>query len=170
MKNTKEITPISWVCDGVLYYSGNREYSSGHAKQRRRSTAFKFEEAYRMRRNPTPAEARMWDILKRQVMPNFPYHGFYRQCVLYGYILDFYCPKLRLAIEVDGGIHDDQKEYDRLRNSHLSRHGIEVRRFQNAMVFNDSEFVASELCRIMQEKTTPWYAKVIKYFGRLFSN
>jgi very-short-patch-repair endonuclease len=119
---TKETIPFSGVF-GVLYYGRNR-----------RSASYKFDEAYRMRHNPTPAEARMWEIIKRQVMPKFPDHIFRRQYVQYGYILDVYCPTLRLAIEVDGGIHNEQKEYDRTRDSHLSRHGIEVYRFQNAMV------------------------------------
>ena len=70
--------------------------------RRRRTAPFKYDEAYRMRYNPTPAEARMWEILKSQVMPHFPNHIFRRQQVRYGYIIDFYCQTLRLAIEVDG--------------------------------------------------------------------
>jgi very-short-patch-repair endonuclease len=133
--------------------------------RRRRSAPFKFDEAYRMRHNPTPAEARMWEILKRQIMPKFPNHIFRRQYVQYGYILDFYCPTLRLAIEVDGGIHNDQKGYDRIRERHLSRHRIDVRRVRNTDVFNNSESVAMELCQIIQDKITPWYKKVFRYFG-----
>jgi very-short-patch-repair endonuclease len=168
LKNSKEIGVLSWIVNGVLYYGGSGGYYSGRAKFRRKSAAYKFDEAYRMRHNPTPAEARMWEILKYQVMPKFPNHIFRRQYVHYGYILDFYCPTLQLAIEVDGGIHNEQREYDRTRDSHLSRHGIKVYRFQNTMVFNESEFVASELCRIIEEKTTPWFDKVIRYFGRFF--
>ena len=168
MKNSKEISVFSWIANGVLYYGRSRGYYRGRGKPYRKSAAYKFDEAYRMRHNPTPAEARMWEILKYQVMPKFPNHIFRRQYVQYGYILDFYCPTLRLAIEVDGGIHNDQKDYDRTRDSHLSRHGITVNRFQNAMVFNQSEFVASELCQIIQDKTTPWFDKVISYFGKLF--
>jgi very-short-patch-repair endonuclease len=133
--------------------------------RRHRSAPFKFDEAYRMRHNPTPAEARMWEILKHQVMPKFPNHIFRRQYVQYGYILDFYCPTLRLAIEVDGGIHNNQEGYDRMRERHLSRHRIDVRRVQNSDVFNNSEVVAMELCRIIQDKITPWYKKVFRYFG-----
>lgn len=74
----------------------------------RRTAPFKYDEAYRMRHNPTPAEARMWEILKYRVKPRFPKHFFQRQVPFYGYIIDFYCPTLRLAIEVDGGIHSEQ--------------------------------------------------------------
>jgi very-short-patch-repair endonuclease len=86
-----------------------------------------------MRNNPTSAEAAMWDILRRQVYQNFPNYIFYRQSVQYGYILDFYCPRLRLGIEVDGNVHDanEQREYDYYRDNTLARHGIEVHRYSN---------------------------------------
>lgn len=112
-----------------------------------------------MRYNPTPAEERMWEILKTQVMPKFPEHIFYRQQVKFGYILDFYCPTLRLALEVDGGIHNDQQLYDRQRERHLWRKQIDVRRVHNDAVFNKSEFVASELRKIIESKLKkPWYS------------
>lgn len=88
---------------------------------RRRSAPFKFDKACEMRHNPTPAEERMWEILKSQVMPNFPNHIFRRQWVAYGYILDFYCPILRLGLEIDGDIHDDRRGYDEERDSNLAR-------------------------------------------------
>ena len=166
MKLSKEISAFSLVPFSVLYYGGRGRYYGGRFKPRR-SAVYKFDEAYRMRQNPTPAEARMWEILKYQVMPKFPGHIFRRQYVQYGYILDFYCPTLQLAIEVDGGIHNDRKDYDRRRDSHLYSYGIDVYRFQNSVVFNDSGTVASELCRIIHEKTTPWYKKV---FGWLFGS
>lgn len=131
--------------------------------RRRRSAPFKFEKAYEMRHNPTPAEARMWEIIKAQVMPNFPNHIFYRQCVAYGYILDFYCPTLRLGLEIDGSIHDDQTRYDRQRDSNLARWGIQVLRTHNEVVFNNPQILASQLCKIIQDKMTPWYKKIFRF-------
>jgi very-short-patch-repair endonuclease len=64
---------------------------------------------------------------------------------------------------VDGGIHDDQKEYDRVRERHLARWRIDVRRVRNADVFSNSGIVAAELCRIIQDKTTPWYKKILNF-------
>lgn len=134
-------------------------------RRRRRSAPFKFDEAYRMRYNPTDAEARMWEILKYQVQPNFPDHIFYRQSVQYGYIVDFYCPKLRLGLEVDGGVHrdKDQVTYDRVREKHLKRKGIDVRRVSNVDVFKHPEEVAKELCHIIQYKVKPWYKRIFRY-------
>ncbi len=139
--------------------------------RRRRSAPSKFEKAYEMRHNPTPAEARMWEILKGQVMPNFPNHIFYRQVVAFGYILDFYCPTLRIGIEIDGAIHDDQRRYDRQRDSNLARWGIKVLRTRNETVFNNPQRLATQLCQIIQDKMkprarpTPWYKKSLDSEG-----
>ena len=129
---------------------------------RPRRSQFKIDKAYEMRHNPTLAEARMWEIITSQVTPNFPNHIFYRQSVQYGYILDFYCPTLRLGIEVDGGIHNDQKGYDKERDSNLAWKGIQVLRTRNEDVFNNPHILARELCQIIQDKTTPWYNCQIK--------
>ena len=131
--------------------------------RRRGSAPFKFEKAYEMRHNPTPAETRMWEILKAQVMPNFPNNIFYRQFVAYGYILDFYCPTLRLCLEIDGGIHDDQRRYDRQRDSNLARWGIKVLRTRNEVVLNNPQILATQLCKIIQDKMTPWYKKIFRF-------
>lgn len=128
-----------------------------YRRRRRRSAPIKFEKAYEMRHNPTPAEARMWEIIKRQVLPNFPNHIFYRQSVQFGYTLDFYCPTLRLGIEVDGGIHDDRRNYDHRRDTNLARRNIQVYRFSNADVFNNAQGLATRICQIVQAKM-PWYA------------
>lgn len=105
----------------------------------------------------------MWEILKAQVMPNFPNHIFCRQFVAYGYILDFYCPTLRLCLEIDGGIHDDQRRYDRQRDSNLARWGIKVLRTRNEVVLNNPQILATQLCKIIQDKMTPWYKKIFRF-------
>ena len=131
--------------------------------RRRRISQFKFDKAREMRDNPTPAEARMWEILKREVIPNFPEHIFYRQSIQFGYILDFYCPTLRLGIEVDGDIHDDRKRYDWQRDTNLARRRVQVYRFSNADVFNNPQGIATQLCQIIQDKKTPWYKKIFRF-------
>jgi very-short-patch-repair endonuclease len=130
---------------------------------RRRSARHKFDKAYEMRHNPTPAEERMWEILKSEVMPNFPNHIFRRQWVAYGYILDFYCPTLRIGLEIDGSIHDNQVRYDRQRDSRLEGWGIQVYRTNNEAVFNNP-YLGTELCKIIEDRLTPWYRKVFRFF------
>jgi len=117
-----------------------------------------------MQLNPTPAEAHMWELLRSQVMPNFPKHIFHRQFVAYGYILDFYCPTLRLGIEVDGDIHYGRETYDRTRDSNLAKRGIQILRIRNEDVFNNPQIFTAQLCQIIQDKMTPWYKKVFRLF------
>ncbi len=105
----------------------------------------------------------MWEIIKGQVMPNFPNHIFHRQFVAYGYILDFYCPTLRLGLEIDGSIHDDRRRYDRQRDSNLARRGIKVLRRRNEDVFNNPQILANQLCEIIQDRMTPWYKKIFRF-------
>jgi very-short-patch-repair endonuclease len=106
-----------------------------------------------MRHNPTRAEAAMWDILSGQIRQRFPDHIFRRQYVQYGYIIDFYCPTLRLGIEVDGYVHDEHKDYDYCRDNRLARHGIDVFRFSNDNVLYNSQAVASDLCQIIEVRS-----------------
>lgn len=113
----------------------------------------KIEKANEMRDNPTPAEQRMWEILNSSVNPKFPEHAFFSQSLQYGYILDFYCPTLRLAIEVDGSSHNNKRGYDWERQAHLERKGIQIFRANNADVFSNPQGLVVSLCKIIQEKT-----------------
>lgn len=58
---------------------------------------------------------------------------FRRQHVLAGFIVDFYCPALRLVIELEGGVHNDpeRRNYDHLRQLELERRGYRVVRIRN---------------------------------------
>ena len=129
----------------MLFYSRRRRYY-------RRSDPAKFNKAYEMRHNPTPAEAKMYDILYSEVVPKYPQHIFYRQSVQFGYILDFYCPTLRLGIEVDGALHDERERYDRHRDALLGQRNIQVFRFGNSDVLYNPHDVAFRLCQIVDEK------------------
>jgi very-short-patch-repair endonuclease len=130
----------------LLYYRRRRRYW--------RSDPAKFDKAVEMRNNPTRAEAVMWDILRKEVYQNFPSHIFYRQSVKYGYILDFYCPTLRLGIEVDGSMHNQQKDYDYHRDNALARHDIQIFRFGNDDVLYNTNVVATDLHQIFEEKSS----------------
>ncbi len=83
-----------------------------------------------LRCNQTDAEKAFWKKIR-----NRQFHGirFCRQYSVGPYILDFYCPSLKLAIELDGGqhTHDDNQDYDAARSSYLKAHRIEVMRFWN---------------------------------------
>ncbi len=143
-------------------FGGYGEY--GYSRPRKRTDPAKFEKAYEMRHNPTRAEAAMWEILRKQVYRNFPNHIFHRQYVQYGYILDFYCPTLRLGIEVDGSIHDSQKEYDWNRDNVLARHKIEIQRYTNDEVLYNPNETESRIYQLLQTKSTQTQAAKIGCF------
>jgi len=72
---------------------------------------------------------------------------FFRQYSIGPYILDFYCPNIKLAVELDGGQHNqcENKKYDAVRSEYLKSQGIEVIRFWDNEVLLDIESVLSEI-------------------------
>ena len=83
-----------------------------------------------LRHNQTDVEKMLWARLRNKQCAEFK---FYRQYSVGPYILDFYCPQLRLAIELDGGQHadDEQKAYDQNRTFYLKEQDIRELRFWN---------------------------------------
>ncbi|HUB25109.1 MAG TPA: endonuclease domain-containing protein, partial [Tepidisphaeraceae bacterium] len=81
-----------------------------------------------MRTTQTDAETRMWSLLRSRQLSGFKFR---RQHPVEGYILDFYCVRLRVAVELDGGQHGDPdpKAYDERRTRRLNELGIRVLRF-----------------------------------------
>ena len=103
-------------------------------KQRRRE----------LRRNQTDAEKALWAHLRNK---QFLGMKFFRQYSIGPYILDFYCPNIKLAVELDGGQHNqcENKKYDAVRSEYLKSQGIEVIRFWDNEVLLDIESVLSEI-------------------------
>jgi very-short-patch-repair endonuclease len=88
----------------------------------------------------TPAEAAFWKIVKGS---KFEGRKFVRQHSVGNYILDFYCPSEKLAIELDGARHFSGRgaEEDRERTAFLDSKGIRVVRFENREVFEETEWM-----------------------------
>jgi very-short-patch-repair endonuclease len=97
--------------------------------------------ARRMRANPTPAERELWKHLRESGLK------FRRQACCAGYILDFYCPSRRLAVEVDGPCHSQKEARDWVRDGHLLRYGISTMRFSNEEVLRDPASVVAKIQR-----------------------
>ncbi|NLY75042.1 MAG: endonuclease domain-containing protein [Firmicutes bacterium] len=102
------------------------------------------EKAKVLRKEPTAAEAVLWEQLRKGKLKGFKIR---RQHPIGCYIADFYCANGKLAIEIDGGVHDnkDVKEYDEVRQQAIEYYGIRVIRFKNEDVFNRIEFVLKEI-------------------------
>jgi len=101
---------------------------------------------------PTQGEAKAWTILQ-EINRITPYY-FKRQRIVYGYIIDFYCHPLRLGIEIDGSIHQNQRLYDQYREDNLKREGIKLLHFTNWQVFNQPEIVKKQIVEIMLKGET----------------
>jgi very-short-patch-repair endonuclease len=103
-----------------------------------------------LRRNQTDAERALWAKVRSK---QFFGMKFFRQYSIGPYILDFYCPTVRLAVELDGGQHNrnDKRERDAARSEYLKAQGIDVMRFWNNEVLLDIQSVLSKLA----SKVTP---------------
>ena len=82
--------------------------------------------ARELRKRGTPAEIKLWNRLRAKQFYNLQ---FMRQKPIDEYIVDFYCSKLRLVIEIDGITHNDRIEYDIKRQEKLESLGLHVLRF-----------------------------------------
>jgi very-short-patch-repair endonuclease len=102
----------------------------------------KIELARKYRQEPTKAEERLWWLLRNRFMLGFKFR---RQYLFRGFIIDFYCPRARLAIELDGGIHEKQQEYDQARQKLIENYGIRMLRFKNMELFKSPDDVLNKI-------------------------
>ena len=111
--------------------------------------------ARKLRRNATPAERRLWSVLKNGQIDGVKFR---RQAILGDYILDFASFEMRLIVEVDGATHSTQEELarDALREKELRMMDFEILRFQNADVFANLQGVEETILN-----------KIIEIKGRL---
>jgi very-short-patch-repair endonuclease len=110
---------------------------------------FKNDPRYRafrtkLRKTLTPAEAALWNILKGSRLDG---RKFRRQYGVGKYVLDFYCPLEKLAIELDGDGHFSVADVhrDNERRRFIADFGIKIIRFDNDVVFADPEFVVARI-------------------------
>ena len=96
----------------------------------------------KLRKNMTATERKLWYCFLR----NYPVK-FYRQRIMGEYIVDFYCSKAKVIIEVDGYFHyaEERIPYERRRTEYLNSLNFKVLRFTNANINEDFE----DVCRII---------------------
>ena len=93
-----------------------------------------------LRKNLTPAEAVMWNALQKKQLEG---RKFRRQHSIGNYIVDFYCPKEKLIVELDGAGHftPEGSDQDKKRDAYMARLNIKVLRFENRDIFNNLDAV-----------------------------
>jgi very-short-patch-repair endonuclease len=92
--------------------------------------------------NMTDAEKKLWQYLRNKQVDGV---RFRRQFSVGNYVIDFFAPSIRLAIEVDGGIHELKKKYDRCRQQSIEAAGIRFLRFTNTQIKNDIDTVLAQI-------------------------
>ena len=102
-----------------------------------------------LRREMTPAERRLWTVLRGR---RFDGIKFRRQYPVGCYILDFFCVQLRLALEIDGESHLGKEPKDQLRQSRIESTGIKIMRFWNTEVYDDFEPVLEAIWQECQRR------------------
>ncbi|MBP1725313.1 MAG: hypothetical protein H6Q51_611 [Deltaproteobacteria bacterium] len=104
--------------------------------------------ARELRKNMTDAERLAWSNLRRRQLKG---HQFYRQKILGSYIVDFFCPAVKLVIEIDGGQHfsPEQVKKDTVRDGYLASLGLTVLRFTDTEVLNNIDGVLEKIVQFV---------------------
>lgn len=104
-------------------------------------------QAKELRAKQTRAEKVLWSFLSNKQLKR----KFRRQHPINQFIADFYCHELKLVIEVDGEIHEneDRKEYDKMRDEHIRSLGVRLIRFKNARILENPDNVVNEIKKII---------------------
>ncbi|MBX7149326.1 endonuclease domain-containing protein [bacterium] len=119
-------------------------YNNLKMKQRRRA----------LRKSMTIHERILWSKLKNGQIERL---RFFRQYSVGAYVLDFYCPKLRLCVELDGSQHlqEDNIKYDQARTDYLNSRCIRVMRFFNSDVNINLDGILEEIYQMMKSNPLP---------------
>jgi len=104
-----------------------------------------------LRNHATSAEAVFWRYLKKKQVGGLKFR---RQHSIGPFIVDFYCPELKLAVELDGNPHSlpQGEEYDANRDKYLQKLGILVFRFENRYVFDYPMDIVEEILKVKNFK------------------
>ena len=103
-----------------------------------------FKKAEELRLNMTKAELFLWQHLKKNQLLGLRFKA---QHPISQFIVDFYCHKAKLVVEIDGEIHNSPEslEYDKNRTYELEKFGLKVIRFTNFQVLNEIYYVLEKI-------------------------
>ncbi|MEI6352857.1 MAG: endonuclease domain-containing protein [Candidatus Nomurabacteria bacterium] len=100
-----------------------------------------------LRKVLTPSEKKIWKEFFQKIDLIV-----YRQRIIDNFIVDFYIPKIKLVIEIDGKIHEKLKEYDKERAEKLRSYGLKIVRITNESILNNSEKTYKKLSEIIDKE------------------
>jgi len=107
-----------------------------------------------LRNNMTRAEIILWSRLRERKISGYKFR---RQQPILDYIVDFYCPELKLIIEADGEIHslNENSEYDRKRDNILKINGYRIIRFTNLEIVTELDSTINKIILYINENLSP---------------
>jgi very-short-patch-repair endonuclease len=107
-----------------------------------------------LRQDQTYCEEIVWTYLRNRRTGGCKFR---RQYSIDKYVVDFYCPLLRLAIEIDGDVHDmpEQKEHDQIRQNYLEEFGIKFLRIRNEELFGNANKAFEKIEKAIMDLTRP---------------
>ncbi len=105
--------------------------------------------ARRLRQNLTSAEKILWEALRNRQLDGLRFRC---QHAVGSFVVDFYCAECRLAVEVDGEIHEQRVDYDTARTTKLQQFGLRVIRFRNQEVMTNLDKVLQQILKASREQ------------------
>ena len=122
-------------------------------EHRIRTSASIQQRAKELRQELTPAEKILWEALRNRQLGGLKFR---RQHPLGPFIADFYCAEKRLVVEIDGGIHNLQREQDQQRTRQFEEFGYRVIRFQNEEIETNIVLVLQEILDACNSPLPAW--------------
>ncbi|MDF9830017.1 DUF559 domain-containing protein [Parabacteroides sp. PF5-6] len=105
-----------------------------------------------LRTHSTHAEIELWQLIKNRQVEGLKLR---RQQSIGAYIVDFYCPQIRLAIELDGQVHVGNEEYDDKRTNYIKEKlGIHILRYENKFVYEHPDCILEDIKEYLEKRTT----------------
>ncbi len=93
-----------------------------------------------LRKQDTPSEQIVWETIRNRKLLGLKFR---RQHAINDFVVDFYCPDLKLALEIDGKIHENQREYDALRQKIIESESVEFLRVNSDVVENSIVMISN---------------------------
>lgn len=100
-----------------------------------------------LRKESTFQEKKVWNALRDRRCMKLKFR---RQHVIEGFVVDFYCNQLKLAIEIDGAVHNRQRDYDDLRQHLVESEGIRFIRITNDEIDKDIDILTQRIREVMR--------------------
>ncbi len=99
-----------------------------------------------LRKDQTNTEQIVWELLRNRKCNGLKFR---RQHVVEGFVVDFYCDKYKLAIELDGSVHNRRKDYDELRDVEIGSKNIYIIRIRNSEIEKNPQIVLMKIQRYL---------------------